>query len=87
MLAPAGKVAGAGSDGVVITGIDPSGLAAERGFKTGDVILDVAGKPVASAADVRKALVDARADAKRTVLMRVKSGDATKFVAVPIQRA
>jgi serine protease Do len=87
MLAPAGKVAGAGSDGVVITGIDPSGLAADRGFKTGDVILDVAGKPVASAADVRKALVDARADAKRTVLMRVKSGDATKFVAVPIQRA
>jgi serine protease Do len=87
MLAPAGKVAGAGGEGVVITGIDPSGLAAERGFKTGDVILDVAGKAVASAADVRKALAGARADSKRTVLMRVKSGETTKFVAVPINRA
>jgi serine protease Do len=86
-LAPAGSVAGAGSEGVVVTEIDPNGLAAERGFKTGDVILDVAGKTVASAADVRKALVDARADSKQTVLMRVKSGEATKFVAVPIKRA
>jgi serine protease Do len=83
MLAPAGKVAGAGGEGVVVTAVDPDGLAAERGLKTGDVILDVAGKTVSTAADVRKALMDARADAKRTVLIRVKSGEATKFVAVP----
>jgi serine protease Do len=87
MLAPAGKVAGAGGEGVVVTAVDPDGLAAERGLKTGDVILDVAGKTVSTAADVRKALTDARADAKRTVLIRVKSGEATKFVAIPIARA
>jgi serine protease Do len=72
---------------VVVTAVDPSGPAAERGFKTGDVILDVAGKTVSTPADVRKALIDARADAKRTVLMRVKSGEATKFVAIPLARA
>jgi len=87
MLAPAGKVAGAGSQGVVVTAVDPDGLAAEHGFKAGDVILEVASKAVSTPADVRKALVDARADAKRTVLMRVKSGEATKFVAVPLARA
>jgi serine protease Do len=87
MLAPAGKVAGAGSEGVAVTGVDPASLAAERGFKTGDVILDVAGKTVSSPDDVRKALADARAGDKNTVLIRVKSGDATKFVAVPIKRA
>ena len=87
MLAPAGKVAGAGSEGVVVTAVDPDGPAADRGVKTGDVILDVAGKTVSTPADVRKALSDARADAKRTVLMRVKSGEATKFIAVPIARA
>ena len=38
-------------------------------------------------ADVRKALADARADGKRTVLMRVKSGEATRFVALPLGRA
>jgi serine protease Do len=83
-LAPAGGVAGAGSDGVVVTAVDPDGPAASHGFKSGDVILEVAGKPVASVAEVRKALSDARGDGKRAVLMRVKSGDTTRFVALPV---
>ena len=87
MLAPAGKVAGAGGEGVVVTAVDPDGRAADHGVKTGDVILDVGGKAVSTPADVRKALADARADAKRTVLMRVKSGEATRFVAIPIAGA
>ena len=47
-LAPAGQVAGSGKEGVVVTDVDPNGLAAEHGFKTGDVILEVAGKKVAN---------------------------------------
>jgi serine protease Do len=86
-LAPAGTVAGSGSEGVVVTGVSPDGPAAERGFKTGDVILEVAGKAVANPADVRKALDDARKDNKRTVLLRVKSGEGTRFVALPAGRA
>ena len=86
-LAPAGQVAGGGSDGVVVTSVEPDGVASEQGFKTGDVILEVAGKKVANPADVRGALDDAQKDGKRTVLMRVKSGDATKFVAVRLGRA
>jgi serine protease Do len=85
-LAPASSVAGAGSQGVVVTAIDPNGAAADLGFKTGDVILDVAGKGVAAPADVRKALADARGVGKRNVLMRVKSGEGTKFVAMPLGR-
>jgi serine protease Do len=86
-LAPAGSVAGSGSEGVVVTGVNPDGPAAERGFKTGDVILEVAGKAVSSPTDVRKALDEARKDNKRTVLMRVKSGEGTRFVALPAGRA
>ena len=41
-LAPGRTVAGAGSEGVVITQVDPDGPAATQGFRTGDVILDVA---------------------------------------------
>jgi serine protease Do len=82
-LAPASGVAGAGDDGVVVTRIDPNGSAADR-FQTGDVILEVAGNAVSSPADVRKALSSAQSDGKRTVLMRVKSGQATRFVAVPL---
>ena len=54
-LAPARDVAGSGSEGVVVTDVDPNGLASEHGFKTGDVILDVGGKRVANAAEVRNA--------------------------------
>ena len=86
-LAPAGGVAGAGSEGVVVTAVDPDGPAANHGFKSGDVILEVAGKAVSSPADVRKALSDARDDGKRAVLMRVKSGDQTRFIALPLGRA
>ncbi|MEA2953391.1 MAG: serine protease Do [Alphaproteobacteria bacterium] len=86
-LAPAGSVGGAGSQGVVVTRVDADGLAAQAGFKTGDVILDIGGKMVGNPADVRKALADARGQGKRNVLMRVKSSGATKFVAMPLGRA
>jgi len=83
-LAPAARVAGAGSQGVVVTGVDSSGVAADHGFTTGDVILEVAGKSVASPNDVRQVVGSARTDGKRTVLMRVKSGDNTRFIALPV---
>jgi serine protease Do len=86
-LAPAGKVAGSGSEGVVVTEVDPNGVASEQGFKTGDVILEVAGKKVANPDEVRSALGEVQKDGKKTVLMRVKSGDATKFVALKLGKA
>jgi serine protease Do len=86
-LAPAKEVAGSGDQGVAVVGVDPNGPAAERGLKTGDVILDVGGKSVTNAADVRKALSDARAAGKNTILMRVKTADAMRFVALPIKKA
>jgi serine protease Do len=85
-LAPATSVAGAGKDGVVVTQVDPNGPAAERGLKSGDVILEVGGKLVASPGEVRDALAAARKDGKGVVLMRVKSEAGTRFVTVPVGR-
>jgi serine protease Do len=85
-LAPADSVAGAGKDGVVVTEVDPKSAAAERGFKEGDVILEVAGKSVTSAGDVREAINAAREGNKNSVLMRVKSGGSSRFVAVPLAK-
>ena len=86
-VAPAGQVAGSGSEGVVVTEVDPNGVASDQGFKTGDVILEVGGKKVANPVDVRSALSEAQKDGKRTILMRVKSGDETRFVAVRLAKA
>jgi len=83
-VAPAKSVAGAGKEGVVVTGVQPDGASAERGLKEGDVILEVAGKSVATADDIRKELSTARADKKNSVLIRVRSGDSSRFVALPV---
>src|SRR3954466_15065623 len=85
-VAPANSVAGAGREGVVITEVDPKSAAAERGFKEGDVILEVGAKSVSTAGEVRDAINTARTDNKNSVLMRVKSGGQSRFVAVPIAK-
>jgi serine protease Do len=85
-VAPANSVAGAGKEGVVVTEVDPKSAAAERGFKEGDVILEVAGKTVTSPGDVRDAINTAKDDNKNVVLMRVKSGGQSRFVAVPLAK-
>jgi serine protease Do len=83
-VAPADKVEGAGKRGVVVTKVDPKSAAADRGFKKGDVILEVAGKSVATPGDVREAIEAARTDRKNSVLMRLRSGGASRYVAVPL---
>ena len=86
-LAPASDVAGAGGKGVAVINIDPDGPAAARGLRTGDIILDVGGKSVAKASDVRSAIREARSSGKHDVLMRVKAANGTRFVAVPVGKA
>ena len=83
-LAPAGKADGASKQGVVITKVEPKSAAADRGLKKGDVILEVAGKNVTKPGDVGDALEAARTDKKSSVLMRLRSGDASRYVAVPL---
>ncbi len=83
-LAPAGEVQGAGQKGVVVTEVDPQGPAAQRGIQTGDVILNVGGKPVANVGEVRSELAQAKSSGKSSVLLQVKNAEATRFVAVPL---
>jgi serine protease Do len=83
-LAPAAAIAGEGTRGVMVTDVDPDGPAAERGVHAGDVILDVAGKAVDNPFEVRDAVEQARSAGKQAVLMRIKSGDAARYIAVPL---
>ena len=83
-LAPAAAVAGEGTRGVVVTEVDPDGPAAERGVHAGDVILDVAGKAVDNPFEVRDAVEQARSAGKQAVLIRIKSGETARYIAVPL---
>jgi serine protease Do len=91
-LAPAAKVPGAGDEGVVITNVDPESDAADKGLKAGDVILQVAGidvsQPSDVAAGIKKAMDHAKTDKDSVkVLMQIKSGDQTRFVALSLKKA
>ena len=86
-LAPSNKMSGTDGSGVVVTAVDPNGVAADHGFQVGDVILDVGGKSVANPSDVRKQLADARKEGKHALMFRVKSGEGTRFVALPLGNA
>jgi serine protease Do len=83
-VAPAADVAGAGDKGVVVTAVDPEGPAAGHGMQSGDVILDVGGKSVGNAGELRSALSEAKSTGKHSVLMRIKSADNTRYLAMPI---
>jgi len=73
--------------GVVVAEVDPSGPAADFGFKAGDVILEVAGRTVATPDELRNALGKAREEGKHSVLMRVQSEQGTRYVAIPLSHA
>jgi serine protease Do len=70
-----------------VIGIDPTGSAAELGLEIGDIILEAGGKPVQAPEDVGRALDAARGAGHQAILMRLKSGDAMRFVAVPVDPA
>jgi serine protease Do len=82
-LAPA-RATGAGGEGVVVTAVDPDGPAAEQGIKAGDVITNVGGSTVSSPSDVQKQLAQLRKAGKHSALIRVKSGEGTHYVALPL---
>jgi serine protease Do len=86
-LAPASEVAGAGDKGVAIVGVDPNGAAAEQGLATGQVILDVGGKPVSTPQDVKSEVASAKSQGKKSVLMRIQTAEGDRFVAVPFPKA
>ncbi len=84
-VAPASET-GAGDAGVVVTAIDSSSEAASRGLRVGDVILEVGGHTVDSARDVVDALSSIKETGRKAALLRIQSGGASRFVALPIDR-
>ncbi len=76
---------GADMKGVVVDSIDPASPAAEKGVKTGDVIVEAAQDPVTSADDVAKSIDKVKKAGRKAILLRVEDGKGDlRFVAVPV---
>src|SRR5215203_653513 len=74
-------------EGVAVAAVDPDGPAAQKGVKEGDVILEVGGHAVSKPADVKAGLEAAHKAGKMAVLLRVKSKNGTRFVAIAMPKA
>jgi serine protease Do len=70
-----------------VIGIDPEGRATDVGIEAGDIILEVSGKAVHTPDDISKALNETRSGGRQAALMRLRSGNTMRFVAVPLDQA
>ena len=83
-VAPAAGGNGARGSGVQVTSVDPDGPAAEAGIREGDVLEEVNGSPVRSAADVRSAVARSK---DKPALVLVRRGADTLYLAIPTRAA
>lgn len=86
-FAPAAQTTGSNSQGVIVIGIDPEGRAADLGIKAGDITVEVSGNAVHTPHDISNALNEALSRGRQAVLMRLKSGNTLRFIAVPVDPA
>jgi serine protease Do len=78
---------GANKDGVVVTEVDNASDAAQKGIRSGDVILEVGGTSVKNPEDLANGIKEATKLGRKAVLVRVKTGDQTRFVAVQLKKS
>ena len=71
----------------MVTDIDPNGIAAEKGISKGDLILEIGGKAVTKPSDVRASIDAARKDGRKAVMLRLKSDEGTRFIALAFPKA
>ena len=69
--------------GALVVGVQPGSPAAEAGMRVGDIILEVNRQPVESVKEVKEAFT--RADAKDSLLLLLKRGEGSLFVALAQQ--
>ena len=78
---------GANKDGVVVSEVDNGSDAAQKGIKSGDVILAINDLAVKSPEDLATGIKEATKLGRKAVLMRVKSGSETRFIPVQLKKS
>lgn len=74
-----------GSEGIVVTEVDPTSDAAAKGLQPGDVITEAGQQPVTSPADFEEAVESAEEAGRRSILLLVRRAGQPLFVAVGIE--
>jgi len=72
------------AEGVVVVDVDPDSEAAEKEIRPGDIILEVQLKPVKTVGDVKTTLDEIQETDRKSVLMLVRRGPNSRFVALQV---
>ena len=77
---------GPNEPGALVTDVDPDSEAAQRGVRPGVAVVEAGGAPVRSAADINRAVADAKRDGRETVLLLVQVRDGARiWLPVPVK--
>ncbi|MBE7637888.1 Do family serine endopeptidase [Sneathiella sp. P13V-1] len=74
------------AEGVVVVDVDRDSEAAEKEIRPGDIILEVQLKPVKTVGEVKKTLSEIRETDRKSVLMLVRRGPNSRFVALALDK-
>ncbi len=84
-LAPATDFAKGSKKGVYVTDVNEKSIAADKGLRRGDIILEVNFRPVSTPDDVIAAVKSAKSKGRPAVMVRFRSRKREAFVALPIK--
>ena len=73
------------AEGLLIAGINLSSPVADSGIKDGEVIIKAGQYKSKSFADLDRAIAEAKAGGKKSVLLMVTNGKTARFVGLPIE--
>jgi serine protease Do len=72
--------------GVVVTDVDPDSDAADKGIRSGDVIVSANNQPVKDVGDINAAIKNAEKEGRKAILLQIETNDQSRFVALPIAK-
>jgi serine protease Do len=72
--------------GVVVSSVDQSSEAADKGFRPGDVIVGIGNRTVRSPADIEQGVADAKKAGRETVLLLVAGDQGQHYVALKVAK-
>ncbi|MHB1101370.1 MAG: Do family serine endopeptidase [Devosia sp.] len=78
-------VPNAEGEGLLIQDIDPSSIAAEKGFAVGDTILEVDNKKVATADEFEQAIASVKDSGRGTALIKAQRNGNIRFLGLPLE--
>ena len=74
-----------GTEGLVVTGLDETGEAYDKGVRAGDVITEAGQQKVASIADLEARISEAKDAGRKSLLLLIRRGADPRFVALSVE--